>query len=361
MTEHLPAVVVGAGQAGLAAGYHLRHAGLEFQILAADERIGDTWRRRWDSLRLFTPAFFNGLPGMEFPADDPDYLPTKDEVADYLETYAETFRLPVRLDTRVHRVRGSEDGYAVDTDDGRVRTPVVVVATGAFSRPKIPSFADQLPDSVFTAHSSRYRNPGQLRDGDVLVVGAGNSGTQISTEVAATDPHRNVWLAGRDTGRLPRRLLGRDLYRWLAPLSRILSRDTFLGRRLYRKLAGSGDPVFSTELEKMKDTGVRRIGRIEAVSDGRPATGEGEILDVSNVLWCTGFRQDFSWIDLDVFDEDGRPRHRRGVVPDAPGLYFVGLRWLHRLSSSLMGGVGRDARHVVSHIRREEGGPPLDR
>lgn len=346
-------VVIGAGQAGLATGYHLQRAGLEFEILADDERVGDPWRERWDSLRLFTPAFYNGLPGMAFPADEPDHLPLKDEVAEYLEEYARTFELPVRLETRVRRIAPSDGGYLLDTTGGSVRARSVVVATGAYAHPDLPPFADELPDHLFTAHSSEYRNPGQLRDGDVLVVGAGNSGTQIAAEIAGDDPARNVWLAGRDTGRLPRRLLGLDIYRWIGPTLLRVPRTSFLGRRLHEKTTSSGDPVFKPEYEKMKAAGVRRVGRIEGVTKGLPTTGDGERLDVSNVIWATGFRNDFSWIDLDVFDEDGAPRHHRGVVPEAPGLYFVGLRWLHRLSSSLIGGVGRDAEHVVSEIRAE--------
>lgn len=347
-----PPVVVGAGQAGLATGYYLQQFGLEFTILADDERVGDTWRGRWDSLELFTPAFFNGLPGLEFPADDPEYLPHKDEMADYLETYAETFDLPVELETRVAGLRREDGRYRLETDEGDRTADQVVVATGAYPTPSVPSFADELPDDVFASHSSGYRNPDQLQPGDVLVVGAGNSGTQIATDIA-TAGDRQVWLAGRDTGRMRRRLLGRDIYRWLVPLESLLrvTRTSFVGRRLYERTASRGDPVFAVEFEKMRAAGVERVeDRITGVQDGRPVSAAGEPFDVANVVWCTGFERDFSWIDLDVFDGTGEPRHTRGVVEDASGLYFVGLPWLHRPTSSLIGGARRDAAHIADRV-----------
>lgn len=345
-------VVIGAGQAGLATGYFLQTFGLEFIILADDERVGDSWRERWDSLRLFTPAFYNHLPGMPFPADDPEYLPAKDEVADYLEAYAEVFDLPVQLDTRVTRIQQDEETFVLTTDAGPIRAAHVVVATGAYRSPYLPPVADQIPEHVLTCHSCEYANPAQLQAGDVLVAGAGNSGTQIATEIATDDESRQVWLVGPDRGQLPRRLLGLDLYRWIGPTLLKLSRTSFLGRRLYEKVSDQGDPVFENEHAKMQDAGVERVaGRITAVKDGRPATDEGDRFDVNNVVWCTGFSPEFSWIDVDVFQEDGSPRHERGVVPEAPGLYFVGLPWLDRLNSSLIGGVGTDAEHIATHIK----------
>lgn len=346
-----PIVVVGAGQAGLATGYHLTALGLDFTILADDERVGDAWRNRWDSLELFTPAFFNGLPGMDFPADDPEHLPHKDEVADYLEAYAERFDLPVQLSTRVTGLAREDGVFRLATSDGPTTAEAVVVATGAHSNPHLPPFADELGDDVYACHSSEYRNPDQLHSGDVLVVGAGNSGTQIAAEVGADDPDRRVWLAGRDTGRLPRTLLGRDVYRFLVPTLFRLSRGSFLGRRLHGKTRDRGDPVFKPQFEAMEAAGVERVSRIDGIEDGRPISADGESLDVANVVWATGFRPHFPWIDLDVFDENGEPRHTRGVVEEAPGLYFVGLPWLHRLDSSLMGGVDRDAEYVARHVR----------
>lgn len=350
--EPLPVVVIGAGQAGLATGYHLKQHGHEFVIVADDERVGDTWRDRWDSLELFTPAFFDGLPGLDFPADDAEHLPNKDEMADYLETYAEAFDLPVELETRVTGLRREGDRYRLETDHGPRTADQIVVATGAYPVPDRPPFADELPDGTFSCHSSEYRNPDQLRPGDALVVGAGNSGTQIATELAS-DGDRRVWLVGRDTGRIPRRLLGRDIYRWLVPLESLLrvTRSSAIGRRLFERMAGVGDPVFDVEYERMQAAGVDRVhGRITGVEDGLPMADDGRSFDVANVIWCTGFRQSFDWIELDVFEADGQPSHTRGIVEDAPGLYFVGLPWQHRPTSSLIGGVGKDAEHVARRI-----------
>ena len=353
-----PVVIVGAGQAGLATGYFLRKHGLEFTILARDEQIGDTWRNRWDSLRLFTPAFFNALPGMDFPADDPEYLPQKDEVADYLASYAEQFDLPVRLGTEVTRIRSKNGAYRLRTSRGTVGARAVVLATGAYHHPKAPKFADELPDRVFSCHSSAYENPAQLRAGDVMVVGAGNSGTQIATEIAEAKPDSaTVWLAGPDTGRLPRRLLGLDIYRYLAPTVFQLRRDSFLGRRLYEKMRTGGDPVFKTEHRKMKNAGVERVDRITSLEDGVLVDEKGGRYETDNVIWCTGFRPEFSWIDPIEIGPDAYPRHERGVAEGSHGLYFVGLRWLSTGSSSLIGGVGRDAKYVAKtireHLRRE--------
>lgn len=348
----LPIVIIGAGQAGLATGYFLQTFGLKFIILADDERIGDSWRNRWDSLRLFTPAFYNHLPGMNFPAGDPEYLPDKNEVADYLEAYAEAFDLPIRLETRVTHIRREEEAFLLTTGAGPIRAAHVVVATGAYRTPHIPPVADEIPETIFTCHSSEYTNPAQLQAGNVLVVGAGNSGTQIATQIATDDASRRVWLVGPDRGRLPRRLLGLDIYRWIGPTLLKLSRTSFLGRRLYEKVSDQGDPVFNTEYAKIQDAGVERVDeRITAVEDGCPATDEGIRFDVDNIIWCTGFTPDFSWIDIDICQESGAPRHEHGIVPEAPGLYFVGLPWLDRLNSSLIGGVGRDAEHIATHIQ----------
>lgn len=343
-------VVIGAGQSGLATGYYLQQAGVEFTILADDERVGDTWRDRWDSLELFTPAFYNELPGLDFPADEPEHLPHKDEMADYLESYAETFDLPVELETRVTRLATEEGRFVIETTVGDRAADQVVVATGAHSSPWLPPFADELPDDVSACHSSEYRNPDQLKDGDVLVVGAGNSGTQIATELAEAGD-RDVWLAGPDTGRLPRRLLGRDIYRWIGPTLLRVSRDGLIGRRLYERMAHSGDPVFSDQFERMQAAGVERVDRIAAIEDGRPVTADDEAFDVNNVVWATGFHPHYPWIDLDVFDDSGEPRHSRGVVEEVPGLFFVGLHWQARPDSSLIGGVGPDAKHVVEHVQ----------
>jgi len=345
--ERFDTIVVGAGQAGLAAGYHLQQRDVDFVVVDAHARVGDVWRNRWDSLRLFTPAKYSGLPGMPFPAP-PRHLPDKDEVADYLERYAERFDLPVRSGTRAESLVRDGERWILRTSRGTLEAANVVVATGPFQRPRIPDVARQLSADIHQLHSSEYRSPFDLPDGPVLVVGAGNSGAQIALELAR---HRTVWLAGRDTGHMPRRLLGRDLFDWLWPVMHRFTLDTRLGRRMRRRTAGGGDALIGIPERSLVAGGVVRVGRVESARDGWPECGD-TALRPRTIVWCTGFASDYQWIDAPVFDERGAPRHQRGVVPDAPGLYFLGLRFQHRMTSSLLGGVGHDAEFVASEVAR---------
>jgi putative flavoprotein involved in K+ transport len=345
--ERFDTIVIGGGQAGLAVGHHLAARDLDFVILDGERRVGDTWRRRWDSLRLFTPAGYSGLPGMPFPAP-PAHLPDKDEMADYLERYAERFDLPVRSATRVDALAWQGERYVVRAGDRWFEGDNVVVATGPFQRPRLPEVAARLAPDIHQLHSSQYRSPFDLPDGPVLVVGAGNSGAQIAQELAR---FRKVWLAGRDTGYLPRRLLGRDLFAWLWPLMRRATVDTALGRRLRARAAGAGDPRIGIPARALAAAGIARVGRLADERGGLPVCG-GEVIQPRVVIWCTGFVPDYRWIELPVVNEAGHPRHRRGVATDAPGLYFLGLRFQHTMSSSLVGGVGADAAFVAEQVAR---------
>lgn len=278
-------------------------------------------------------------------------MPHKDEVADYLEAYAERFELPVRLETRVTSLTRAGDTYHVETAGGEgLRAENVVVATGAFQAPNVPGFADRLDEAILQLHSSEYRNPDQLLDGPVLVVGAANSGTQIALELAET---HHVWLSGRDVGHVPHALtFGITVYRWALRLLRRIPVDSWLGRRIKAQARSGGDPVVGITEEEIQAAGIERVPRTEDVRDGRPVLADGRTMEPATVLWATGFDPDYAWIRLrvPVFREDGYPRHRRGVVEEAPGLYFVGLEFQHRFDSSLIGGVGHDAQYVVEHI-----------
>ena len=339
-------IVIGAAQAGLSAGRELGLRGKRFLLLDADRRVGDGWRRRWDSLRLFTPARYSGLPGLPFPA--PRYhLPCKDEVADYLEQYAAHFELPVRLDTWVRSVRRDGGGFVIETPREAYEAANVIVATGPFQRPRVPAFTGELAPDIVQLHSSGYRNPAALPAGDVLVVGAGNSGAQIALELAQT---RRVILAGRDTGSLPRQLLGRDIYDWIWPTILRASTDSLIGRRLASRMVG-GDPLVGITHGDIVAAGVTRAGRVIGVREGQPLLEDGTAAAVSTVVWATGFGPDLSWLELPALDPSGRPLHRRGVSP-VPGLYFLGQRLQAHLASSLIGGVGRDASEIVAHIAR---------
>jgi len=353
--ERIHTVIIGGGQSGLSVGYHLARRGLPFVILDANARVGDSWRHRWDSLRLFTPARFNGLDGWPFPAA-PDVFPTKDEMADYLESYAAHFSLPVRARTRVTKLSKRDGTFIVDTDSGSIAADQVVVAMATYQASRIPRLAKELDPSIVQLHSSAYRNPAQLREGGVLLVGAGNSGAEIAIEVART--HR-TWMSGRDVGEVPFRISSWVGQHLLAPFvlrvlfHRILTVNTPLGRKVRPGVLSRGGPLIRTRRSNLRTAGVERVVRVAGVKDGWPVLTDGRVMsDVANVIWCTGYHAGFDWIDLPVLDEDGEPRHERGLVASEPGLYFVGLHFLYALSSTMIHGVGRDASRVVDAIVR---------
>lgn len=349
---HIETVIIGAGQAGLATGYHLRRRARPFVILDANERVGDGWRRQWDTLRLYTPVKYDGLPGMPFPGS-PWTFPLKDEVADYLEAYASRFELPVRTGVRVERVRASEGGYVVITDGQRIKADNVVVATGTFGRtPYLPEVAADLAPDILQLHSSEYRRPDQLRDGAVLVVGASHSGTDIAYEVASSHP---TILCGPDHGQIPLRL-DSPMVRFAFPVMlfmarHVITRKTPLGRHAMNEIRFHGAPMLRVKREDLEERGVERVpSRLAGVRDALPVLEDGRALDVTNVVWCTGFRQVFDWIDLPIFGTDGWPREYRGVVGEAPGLYFCGLSFQYAFSSMVLPGVGRDAAYLAGRI-----------
>jgi len=360
--EQFDTVVVGGGQAGLAAGYYLRKLGRRFVILDANERIGGSWRTRtWDSLRLFTPARYDGLPGWRFPGPGWSY-PTAQEAADYLEAYAERFELPVRSGWRVDRLARSGDGYVLESGERRLEASSVVVATGFYGTPAVPELAAELDPRIVQLHSSDYRNPSQLRPGGVLLVGAGNSGADIALELAAVQP---TWLSGPDKGQVPIRI-GSRRSRLVLPLlwfaaSHVLTVKTPLGRKVRAHVLAEGAPRIRVKSDDLLAAGVQQVPRTVGVEDGHPELEDGRVLDVANVIWCTGFHHDFAWIDAPVFDGDGRPLHESGVAT-APGLYFLGLDFQHSFVSENVGGVGRDARRIAEHIAsaRSKSSPSVD-
>jgi putative flavoprotein involved in K+ transport len=349
--ERYELVVIGGGQAGLAAGYWLARHDIDFVILDANPRVGDSWRQRWDSLQLFTPAKYSGLPGLRIPGD-PYRLPDKDDLADYLEWYAQVFDLPVRNNARVSRMRRIDGMYRLETNGNTFETDSVIVATGPFHSPRIPEVSVRLGRDIVQLHSSAYRNPAQLPDGAALVVGAANSGAQIAMELAKS---RRVYLAGRSVGSLPRRILGRDLFDWLYATVMRPNAGSMIGRRIRASVLGSTDALIGMSERDIARAGIIRTTRIDGARAGLPTVVSGEALDVRSVVWATGFNANFSWIDLPVFAETGFPNHERGVVGSQPGLYFVGLRFQNRLNSSLVGGVGADAEYVASAVMQRYG------
>lgn len=353
-TERFDTVVIGAGQAGLVTGYHLQRAGRSFVILDGDERVGDVWRRRYDSLRLFTPTWACSLDGFPY-ASDGELFPTKDTFADYLEAYAKHLELPVRSGVRVDGLRRDGDRYVVTAGDVTFEAANVVVATGAHREPRMPVFAGDLDPSIVQLHSSAYRNPSQLRDGRVLLVGVGNSGADIALELAATHP---TTLSGAPAGHVPVDIEGWVAYHVVFHLIRFLgvhvfTRRTPIGRKAIASMSSKGGMLVRVKPKWLAAAGVVTVPRIVGVREGRPVVEGGQVLDdVTNVVWCVGFRHDLSWIDLPIFGEDGAPMHERGVVTSEPGLYFMGLPFQFAVASDVIPGVSRDARWIVKQLRR---------
>jgi len=350
--DHIETAIIGAGQAGLATAYHLQRRGRPCLIVDSNARVGDNWHCHWDSLRLYSPAGSDGLPGLPFPGSRWSY-PTKDQVADYLASYAERFELPVRTCAHVEQVQASNGKYLLRLGAEQLVADNVVVATGTFGRtPSIPEFALDLDPSIRQLHSSEYRRPTQLKPGPVLVVGASHSGTDIAYEVAATHP---TILAGRDPGQLPVRL-----DHWSARLfwpvflflgRHVITRRTPIGRHAMEEIRFHGGPMLRVKRADLQARGVDRVlNRVTGIADGRPVLDNDRIVEVANVVWCTGFRQVFDWIDLPIFDDNGWPREIRGVVAEAPGLFFCGLAFQYAFSSMLLPGVGRDAEYVARRI-----------
>ena len=350
--ELIDTVVVGGGQAGLAVGYHLASRNLPFVILNAGRRIGDTWRSRYDSLRLFTPARYSGLPGWPFQGKGGWEFPTKDETADYLEAYAQRFNLPVECGVTVDNVARDSDRYVVSAGARRIVANNVVVATGAFQNARVPAFARDVDARIAQLHASAYRNPTQLRSGDVLVVGAGNSGAEIAIELSRAG-HR-TWLSGRAVGEETPFAVGSLPDKVLTPVfwfvaNHLFTTKTSAGRRLRDKSLTMGWPLVRVRNNAIAAAGIERLPKTLGVKDGAPLLEDGRVLEVANIVWATGYEPDFRWIELPLF-ESGSLAHDRGVVPSSPGLYFIGNVYLHSPTSALLGGVGRDAEYIVNHL-----------
>jgi putative flavoprotein involved in K+ transport len=339
----LDVVVIGGSQAGLALAWHLAREQLRFVVLEAGPEIGYTWRSRWDSLTLFTPAQYDALPGMPFPGR-PDTYPTKDPVAGYLQDYAAAFNLPVRLNARVTDLARTQEGFEVRTDSDLFRARQVVVAIGPFQVPFVPPAAQRLDGSVTQLHSAAYRSPQALPTGPVLVVGGGNSGFQIAEELAAAGRRVDLSIASKQPV-LPQRLASKDLFWWLTRLRLMrVSTESRLGRRM-----SSRDFIIGSSRRRLRAKGVRFRPRV-ADADGRTVRlTDGTSLEVGIVVWATGYRSDYSWIDIPGVTHEGHVIHRRGVT-EIPGLYFLGLTWQHTRGSALLGFVGDDAAYLAGLI-----------
>jgi putative flavoprotein involved in K+ transport len=347
-------IVIGAGQAGLSTGYHLKKRGREFLMLEAHDRVGDVWRKRFDSLKLYSPAKYDGLPGMAFPAAKWCY-PDKDQVAEYFEAYAERFDLPIETGVAVQRMTAADGCFLIEADGREYRAQNVVVATGTWQQPKTPAFAGELDSSIYQVHSHEYRNPAQLKPGPTLVVGAAHSGADIALEVANAG-HDTV-LSGPYRGEAPIDIESRRArivlpVLWFAA-NHVLTERTPVGRKVQPHVRQGGGPLLRVKSAHLEAAGVEHIeDKVAGVESGKPALADGRVLDVANVVWCTGFGKDLGWIDFLAPGEDGWPDQTRGAVNGWPGLYFVGLPFLYSFSSMLVGGAGRDAEHVAKLIAK---------
>jgi putative flavoprotein involved in K+ transport len=340
--EPLDVLVIGGGQAGLVMGYHLSRRGQHFKIVDAGSDVGDTWRQRWDSLKLFTAAQYDNLPGMTFPAGRDSY-PSKDEVADFLQAYASTFELPVALNTKVTSLRHNEL-YEAQTDAGQIQAHNVVIATGPFQSPFIPPMAKDLDPGLFQIHSVDYSRPDSVPAGRVLVVGAANSGCQIALELSRT--HEVEISVGKRLPTIPQRPLGRDVWWWatVVGLTRVPLRSR-LGKRLSTR-----DQVIGGGLRELKRNGVTVRPRLSSAGGRSVTFADGTSSSYDAVLWATGFRTDFTWIEIpEVKDAQGGVKHERGVTPVA-GLYVLGLTWQHTRTSALLGWVTDDAEFLAEQI-----------
>ncbi len=336
-------VVIGGGQAGLSIGYFLARQGRDFTILDAAAEPAATWRERWDSLELFTPARYDALPGLAFPGD-PSHYPARDEVVAYLTDYARHFDLPVELDSRVRAISRRGNGYLVELDDRTCEADQVVVATGPFQLPRVPPIAERLNDAVLKLHSSAYRRPQDIPEGPVLVVGGGNTGFQIAAELSGL--HEVHLAIGSRQTPLPQRILGRDLF-WYLERTGLIHKTT--ASRIGRRLSGRDTLIGSRPRTLRRRYGVTLHPRAVDAAGSSVSFADGRKLEPRSVIWATGFRVDHSWIDAPVFDEDGRLVHERGVTR-SPGLYFLGLTWQHTRGSALLGWVKDDAAYLAQRI-----------
>src|SRR5215212_6647298 len=349
MTENAPeldALIIGGGQAGLAMGYHLNETPFRYRIVERHPRVGDSWRNRYASLVLFTPRAYSALPGLAVPGD-PEGFPTKDEMADYLEAYAERFELPVAPGTGIRRLERTEGGFRTTTEAGEpIDSRAVVLATGAFQRPAVPPVSKGLSDEVAQLAPEDYRTPGQLAAGRVLVVGDGATGRQIALEL--TDNHEVLLSAGRPRRVSPDRILGRSVFWWMDK-SGVLraSRESAIGRYLMKADPFPGKRL---ELEQLQRQGVNVVGRVIQAEGKKVSFADGKAAEVDAVVWATGYRDDADWVAIpEVKDARGNFLHYRGISP-LPSLCFVGRSWQWRRGSALFAGVGEDAAYLTEHL-----------
>ena len=342
-------VIIGAAQAGLSMAYHLKQMGKNFLILDGGYEIGSSWLSRWDSLKLFTPTEYNHLPGLNFDAPRGAY-PDKYEVANYFKAYVKTFDFPVQLNTLVTSVRKTEKGFVISHKDGVLEAENVMVATGPFHTPCTPPCHTKLSDSVLQMHSNNYKGPHQLQDGDVLVVGGGDSGYQILDEISV-DKSREVYFSGiTDVKSIPHQFLGKTLWWWLS-LTGFLSYNKYSW--IGKKISRTTQPIIGTDVKEiLSRDNVYAVGRTKDALNETVIFEKQKVSSIKNIVWSTGYRPNFTWIEGLELDEDHYPKNYRGVS-NIDGLYFIGLPWMYTRGSATLGGVSKDASYLADIISNQ--------
>ena len=338
-------IIIGAAQAGLAMGYYLKKAGYNFLILDKEEEIGSSWLNRWDSLKLFTPTEFNHLPGMDFPAKKGHY-PSKTEVANYFKIYAEKFEFPLRLNTLVTSVKKDKSIFFIETEQQQIQAKNVIIATGPFHIPYTPPFYKKLSPTIVQIHSNYYKNPEQLQKGNTLVVGAGDSGFQILDEISALG-HQTYFSGATNVKVLPQEFLGKTLWWWFSKTGFLnFSKDSWIGKKINK----SRQPIIGTDVKEiLSRRNVEAVGKTIDAEEQIIYTEKKELTDISNIIWATGYRPNFSWIEGLELTKEGYPKHKRGIS-NTKGLYFIGLPWLHTRGSATLGGIKNDAKYLIDFI-----------
>lgn len=342
-------VVIGAGQAGLSIGYYLKQSDQKFVLIDKGNEVGESWKLRYDSLVLFTPRLYSSLPGMILDGDEQGF-PTKDEMVNYLEKYVATYDIPIHFNNEVVEITKVNDDFLIKTTNDEYQAKNIVIATGPFQTPMIPTCSNNISSQIKQLHSSQYKNPNQLAAGNVLVVGGGNSGAQIAVELSK---EKDTYLSiSKKLKYLPLSIGTKSIFWWFDKLGILKANHTSVFGKLLQQ---SGDPIFGFELKKaIKNKEVKMKRRVIGGEQNQVIFEDSSTLEVSNIIWATGFQTNFPWLKIDgVLNTEGKVIHQRGVI-NVNGLYFIGLPWQYRRGSALLQGVGYDAEYIVKHITSKD-------
>jgi putative flavoprotein involved in K+ transport len=343
-------IIIGAGQSGLAIAYYLHKQNVNYLVVDANSEIGAPWLKRWDSLKLFTPSEFNSLPGLKFPHEKGHYA-DKFEVADYLKSYAAAFNIPVEFNHKITALKKENGVFKLKSNLKEFEAKNVIIATGPFHKPFTPSCHLKISKDVLQIHSEHYKSTDQLQEGAALVVGAGDSGVQILNEITQTN--KAVYFSGNtNILSLPQEFLGKTLWWWFTKVGFLTANKySWIGK----KLSNRGQPVIGTDVKALfKKQNVTCVGRTLDAKDETIIFEKQEVSDIKNIVWATGFKPNFSWIDGIELDPSNYPKNYRGVSTTIDGLYFLGLPWLYTRGSATLGGVQRDAKYLNTYLFKKE-------